>query len=312
MKKKLILLLTVTILLVLTLLLWNINPDILLYSLKKRSIKIIGILITGSALGISTLLFQTISGNRILSPSILGLDNLYVLINVLIAFTLGTVSILFNNVYINFFLTTITMTLLSTTIYIKIFSKGRSLHIVILVGVILGTLFTSIIGMIQTLMNPDSYNVILDKLFASYNNINSDLLLITTVILILCFIVVIYNHRLLDVISLGKEKAITLGIDYDKELKKILTLIFIMVSLSTSLVGPVTFLGFFAANITKNLFKTYKHMFLIPGVILSGVSTLVIGQFLVEHLFSFSLPIGVLISLCGGIYFIYLLIKESF
>lgn len=311
MKKRLFLLSLLTLALTLILLFWDINPDILIYSLKKRSIKIWAIVVTGSSLGVATLLFQTISGNRILSPSILGLDSLYILVNLIIVFTIGTVSPLISNPYINFFMSTLIMSILSVTIYLKVFSKANSLHIMILVGIVLGILFSSIIGMLQTLMNPDSYNVILDKLFASYNNVNTELLLLTSLILILFLIYIIFNKNLLDVISLGKDKAITLGIDYNKVIKKYLFIIFIMVSLSTSLVGPVTFLGFFAANICKNLFKTYKHKLLIPGVILVSISTLVIGQFLVEKIFSFSLPIGVLISLCGGIYFIFLLLKES-
>lgn len=309
MKKSFITLTITTVVLLLVLLLWDINPDIFLFAIRNRWIKIWAILVTGSALGVSTLVFQTVTGNRILSPGILGLDNLYLLLNLFLVFILGAYSNLITNPYINFFLSASLMVVFSTQLYIRVFVRIKSLYKVILLGVVMSTLFTSIIGMLQIIMNPDSFNVILDKLFASYNVINRDLLVLSTIILVIFIAILIKQKRLLDVLSLGYDKSTNLGVNYNKELKRILIVIFIMISISTALVGPISFLGFFAANISRSLLPTHKHHILIPGSILSAVSTLFLGQILVEKVFDFGLPVGVLISLWGGIYFIYLILK---
>lgn len=311
MKKTLTLMLIGSFLLMCVLILWDINPDILLFALNIRWTKIWAILVTGSALGVSTLVFQTVTGNRILSPGILGLDNLYLMLNLILVFVLGIDNKFISNPYINFFLSSTLMALFSTQLYIKIFVKIKSLYKVILLGVVMSTLFTSIIGMLQVFMNPDSYNVILEKLFASYSVINKDLLLLSTVILVTLSVVFVNKHRLLDVLSLGIDKATNLGVDYHKELKWILIITFILISISTALVGPVSFLGFLSANISRSILPTHKHKYLIPGTILSSISTLFIGQILVERVFAFGLPIGVLISLWGGIYFIVLVLRGT-
>lgn len=311
MKKRLLYLSLISILLLLTLLFWDINPDILLFSLKNRSTKIWAILVTGAALGVSTLVFQTVVGNRILSPGILGLDNLYLLLNLLLVVTLGSSHQFFSDPYINFILSCGLMTIFSTQLYIRVFTKIKSIYKVILLGVVMGTLFSSITGMLQISMNPDTFNTIMDKLFASYNVVNKDILLFSSVILILLTAFLIYKRRILDVLTLGRDKATNLGVDYIKEIKWILIIVFILISVSTALVGPVTFLGFFAANLSRSLFATYKHSVLIAGSILSGISTLFMGQILVEHLFDFGLPIGALISLWGGIFFIFLILRRK-
>ena len=115
----------------------------------------------------------------------------------------------------------------------------------------------------------------------------------------------------MDVISLGKEHAINLGVNYDKVVKKMIIVVAILVSISTALVGPITFLGLLVTNVTKQIFRTYKHSYLICSSILISILTLVSGQFLVERIFTFTTTISVIINFIGGVYFIYLLLKES-
>ena len=75
---------------------------------------------------------------------------------------------------------------------------------------------------------------------ASLNNINTNVLLIAFIIII-AIIPFIYDEiKYLDVLSLGKEQAINLGVDFDKAVKKMIILIAILVSISTALIGPMT------------------------------------------------------------------------
>ena len=182
---------------------------------------------------------------------------------------------------------------------------------VIMIGVIMGTFFTSISGMIQLVLSPDAFDQIMRFMFADFNFVKRDLLLISAIILLISSLWVLLKHRELDVLSLGRAHAKNLGIDYNQRIKRYLIVVFLQTAVATALVGPVTFLGFLSVNIAKTMLPTHRHMYLWLGSSLIAVFSLVFGQFLVEHIFGFAVPIGILISLFGGGYFILMLLKEQ-
>jgi len=117
--------------------------------------------------------------------------------------------------------------------------------------------------------------------------------------------------KYLDVLSLGKDQAVNLGVDYDYVVKRLLVVVAILISVSTALVGPITFLGLLVVNVAYQLFSTYKHTYLILGSVLISIVALIGGQLIVERVFTFSTTLSVIINFIGGVYFIYLLLKES-
>lgn len=311
-KKKLSILgITATILILLFVLI-GLNGSNWEYLLSKRIPKIVAIIITGASIAFSSMVFQTITNNRILTPSTLGLDSLYMLIQTIIVFVLGSTSVLVMNKNLNFLLSVGLMIFFSSLLYRFLFKKEKSnIMILLLVGVILGTLFQSISSFMQMMIDPNEFLHIQDKMFASFNNVNTDVLLISIVIV---FLLTIYSYKYfkaLDVLSLGRENSINLGVDYDSTVKKMLLIVCILVSVSTALVGPITFLGLLVVNLAREFLMTYKHKYLVLGSILISVVALVGGQLLAERIFNFSTPISVLINFVGGIYFIYLLLKEN-
>ena len=163
----------------------------------------------------------------------------------------------------------------------------------------------------QVLIDPNEFMMIQDKMFASFNNINTDLLMISFIFIILVTLYFLRFMKYLDVLSLGKEQAINLGVDYDQIVKRLLVVVAILISISTALVGPITFLGLLVVNVTYQLFNTYQHKFLIIGSILISIISLVGGQFIVERVFTFSTTLSVIVNFIGGVYFIYLLLKQS-
>ncbi|WGI66131.1 iron chelate uptake ABC transporter family permease subunit [Escherichia coli] len=160
-------------------------------------------------------------------------------------------------------------------------------------------------------IDPNEYQVVQDKSFASFNHMNTDILLFASLLFAaLCLYIWTFRAKL-DVMSLGKEQAVNLGIDYDGITKKMLIVIAILVSIATALVGPITFLGLLVVNVARELFRTYRHTYLLLGSFFISDIALVGGEFLVEKVFTFQTPLSVLIDLVGGLYFIYLLLKES-
>jgi iron complex transport system permease protein len=282
------------------------------YALPRRAMKVAAMVITGVAIAYSTVVFQTISHNRILTPSIIGLDSLYMLLQTLLIFFLGSGHVTVVNKQVNFILTVAIMVVFALLLYRLLFKKGsQPIYFLLLVGIIVGTFFSSISTFLQVLIDPNEFQVVQDRMFASFNNINTDLVWLAIGLIVL---LVIYAWRFttyLDVLSLGRENAINLGVSYDSIVKKMLVLVAVFISISTALVGPLTFLGLIVANLSYQAFKTYKHSVLISGAILISVISLVGGQWVVERVFTFSTTLSVIINFVGGVYFIYLLLKES-
>jgi len=281
------------------------------YVLPRRTEKILAIVLTGAAIAFSTLVFQTITNNKILTPSVIGLDSLYMLIQTVLIFSFGsTHSLMSNN--INFFISIGLMILFVGLLYKVIFKReGNNVYFLLLIGLIFGTLFQSLSSFMQVLIDPNEFLLIQDKMFASFNNINTDLLYISMALIFLVMLYFLRFIKYLDVMSLGKEQAINLGVDYDYVVKRLLVVVAILISISTALVGPITFLGLLVVNVAYQLFNTYQHKFLIIGSILISIIALVGGQLIVERVFTFSTTLSVIINFIGGIYFIYLLLKEN-
>jgi iron complex transport system permease protein len=281
------------------------------YILPRRAIKIVAIIVTGSAIAFSTVIFQTITNNRILTPSIIGLDSLYMLIQTLIIFLFGSMNILILNKNINFLLSVVLMMVFASLLFKLLFRKeGQNIYFLLLIGLIFGTLFGSLSSFMEMLIDPNEFQVVQDRMFASFNNVNTDVLLISIAAFAIVLVYAWKYIKYLDVLSLGRDHAINLGVDYDYIVKRLLIVISILVSISTALVGPITFLGLLVVNVAHEFLKTYRHSYLISGSIFISIIALVGGQLIVEHVFTFSTSISVIINFIGGMYFIYLLLKE--
>ncbi|UFJ40322.1 iron chelate uptake ABC transporter family permease subunit [Brevibacillus humidisoli] len=282
------------------------------YALPKRGKKILAIVLTGGAIAFSTMVFQTITNNRILTPSMIGLDSLYLLIQTFIIFVFGSTSLTVMDKNINFLLSVALMVLFAGVLYKLLFKReGQNIYFLLLIGLIFGTFFESISTFMQVLIDPNEFLIIQDKMFASFNNVNTDLLLISIVVLLLAAVYFARYIKYLDVLSLGREQAINLGIDYDYVVKRLLIGIAVLISISTALVGPITFLGLLVANIAHEFLKAYQHKYLLVGSILISIVALVGGQLIVERVFTFSTTLSVIINFIGGVYFLYLLLKEN-
>lgn len=282
------------------------------YALPRRGIKVLAMALTGVAIAYSTVIFQTITHNRILTPSIMGLDSLYLLLQTVIIFFLGSNHLIVANKQINFILTIVAMIGFALFLYLFLFQSGsRPIYYLLLIGIVVGTFFNSASTFFQVLIDPNEFMQVQDKMFASFNNVNGELVWWALAIVGVTMVIGWRKVNELDVLSLGREIAINLGVSYDQIVKQMLILSTVLIAVSTALVGPVTFFGLIVANLSYQLFRTYKHTILIVGAALISIVALVGGQWVVERVFTFSTTLSVIINFAGGVYFIYLLLKES-
>ena len=289
---------------------WDLGPN-WDYALPRRVIKIIAIIVVGCAIAFSTVIFQTVTNNKILTPSILGLDSMYMLIQTGVIFLFGSTHIMIVNKNLNFLITLAAMLIFSSLLFKFMFKKNRNIYFLLLIGIIFGTLFGSMSSFMQVLIDPNEFQIIQNKMFASFNNVNTDLLTLAIILMIAAMIYFMRFLKYLDVMSLGRDQAINLGVDYDFVTKRVLIIVTVLISISTALIGPITFLGLLVANVAYQFIKSYQHKHILPGAMLISVIALVGGQFIVERIFTFSTTLSVIINFVGGVYFIYLLLKEN-
>ena len=288
------------------------NHKLLRYAMKLRIPKVIAMIITAFAIGAATIIFQSVINNTIVTPCLLGMNALYTLIHTSVVFVLGSGSILFTNDNLSFLVDLVLMGIIATVVYSWLFKMtGHNVLYVLLVGTVLTSFFSSIQSTLTRVMDPNEYDTLLTSLVASFSNINSEIIIFSVIILALIGVIFRKELALLDVITLGKEQAINLGVDYDRCIRRLLLAVTLCIAVATAMVGPISFLGLIIANISRQLLKTYRHTQLIAGAALMGVIALIGGQFIVERVFEYSIPISVFITVAGGIYFLYLILKGS-
>lgn len=310
-KRRVLILLAATLLLIAAFILINLNFNILGYMLPSRIKKVMAIILVGCAIGVSSLLFQTITENHLLTPSVIGLDAVYLFLQTIIIFVFGKLGEVYFNVYTNFFLSVLLMMIFTVMLFRIVFKGNQSVYFVLLFGLVMGTCFQSLSSFMHMVMNPDDFLMLQDKLFASFNTVNDQLMMISGVIIV-CLLIYIYtqSHKL-DVLSLGQTHAINLGIHVNQFTQRLLLIISILVSVSTALVGPITFLGIIVCNIAYQFTKTYKHTYLVISTCLISIMTLLIGQMMNQYIFDGNTEITIMINFAGGLYFIYLLFREG-
>ncbi|MCS4487090.1 iron chelate uptake ABC transporter family permease subunit [Staphylococcus americanisciuri] len=309
--RKLLILGVVTIIVAAMYLLIGIDFEIFDYQITSRLRKFFLIILVGAAIAASTVVFQAITVNRLLTPSIMGLDAVYLFSKVLILFVFGTGSVFITNLYLNFLLSLVAMVVFALLLFEGIFRVGQfSVYFILLIGVILGTFFRSLTGFLELLINPEDFLVVQSNMFANFDASNPRLVMVCGAVLVVLLIISFWMIPYMDVLLLGRAQAINLGIHYNQLTRLLLVLVALMVAIATSLVGPITFLGLLTVNLAHELMKTFEHKYMLPATMCISWISLFLAQWIVENLFEATTQVSILINLIGGMYFIYLLMRR--
>jgi iron complex transport system permease protein len=282
------------------------------FAVPFRARKVYAMVLVAIAIGVSTVLFQTITDNRILTPSIMGFDSLYLLIQTLVVFVFGASALATADEQVKWVIEVAVMVAFSTLLFRWIFAGAkRSIYLLVLVGIVFGTLFRSLSSMMQRMLDPASFAVLQDAFFASFNAVDEELMLLSAVAVLIVGLIALRMLRVFDVIGLGESHAIGLGVNHRRVVTVMLVLIAVLVSASTALVGPITFFGLIVSNLAYALLGSSRHVLVLPATVLLGVICLVGGQFVLEHMFALDTALSVVIEFAGGILFIVLLLKRG-
>ena len=263
------------------------------------------------AQAVATVMFHTVTANRILTPSILGFDALYVLSQTALVFVFGVSSTGMEGIP-KILAQSALMVLFATLLYGWLFSgKRANLHLMLLVGVVLGIGFGSMSTFMQRLLTPSEFDVLSARLFGSIGKGNIEYLPVAATIVLGIFVYIWLRRRTYDVVALGRDVAVGLGVNYRREVVVVLVLVAVLVSVSATMVGPMTFFGFLVATLAYQFAPGDRHSEVLPLAVGLGLVTLLGATFVLKHIFYAAGLVTVIIEFIGGLLFLFLITRKK-
>ncbi|CAB5677805.1 Ferric enterobactin transport system permease protein fepD [Delftia tsuruhatensis] len=282
------------------------------FVLEHRGTKVLTMALVACAIGLSTVVFQTVSHNTILTPSVMGLDALYLFVQAALVLLLGAAGVSGMGEIGRYALNIALMMGFSVLLMRWLFvGHANSLHLMLLVGMVGGIFFRSLAGLAMRVLDPNEFTALQDRLFANFNAVNLPLLAPSLLLIVPGSAWIWCQRRVLDVISLGRDAAISLGVDYEGRVLRLLAVVACLVAVSTALVGPVVFFGLLVSNMAYHAMGTRRHAWVLPAAVLWGCVLLLGGQVLLEQLFHFNTVLSIVVEFLGGIVFIVLLMRKG-
>ena len=281
--------------------------------LQMRGITVGTIVVVAFCQAVATVIFHTATGNRILTPSIMGFEALYRVIQTAVVFVLGAGALAATDGVVQVLVQSAIMVGFAVLLYGWLFSgRFANMHVMLLIGVVLGIGFGSVATFMQRLLTPSEFDVLAARLFGNIANSNPAYLPWGIGIAAAMGVLVWRKRHQFDVLGLGRDTAINLGVNHRSEVIKTLVIVAVLISISTSMVGPMTFFGFIVATIAYQVSRSQHHAYVLPTAALIAVVTLLGSYFVLRHVFYAAGMVTVIIELAGGLFFlIYLLRKGS-
>ncbi|WP_081951627.1 iron chelate uptake ABC transporter family permease subunit [Pseudomonas cremoricolorata] len=283
----------------------------LTYVIPRRLLRLGAMLVGGVCVAWSAITFQTLTGNRLLTPAVMGYEALYLLLQALLVLLLGSAGVVLLGAQGNVLLAASVMFGYSWVLHRWLLREGQhNLYFLLLVGLVLTLLLGSLTQFVQLKISPGEFSLLQGVSQTSFNRVQGAQLLVAA--LLVGGLALLNRSQLntLDVLALGRDQARSLGVDYPRVLRRQLALIAALVAISTSLLGPTAFMGVLVANLAYRLATSYRHRLTLALGSAIAIVVFLIAQLLVEHLFNYKTTVGLLINLlCGG-YFLVLLTRQ--
>lgn len=190
------------------------------YVIPKRLNRLATIVIGGICVAVSSIIFQTIAGNRILTPAVMGYEAVYLLLQSLLTLIVGGHGLIAIGRNEGFFLSIAFMLAYSWVVHRYLFRDGkRNVYYLLLLGLVLTMLFSTIIQFVQLKISPGDFGIVQGFIYASFNRARPEQLVYAGVLVAAIAIVLAKTLPSLDVLALGREQSASLGLDYKRSVR---------------------------------------------------------------------------------------------
>ena len=279
---------------------------------QVRATSVAVILVVAWCQALATVAFQTITNNRIITPSIMGFESLYRLLQTSIVFFFGITGLTSMDSTGQYLMQVGLMVALAALLYGWMLRNERAnIHQTLLLGIVIGTGLGALSTYMQNLLNPSAFDVLSARLIGNISNADVSQLRVAIPLALVAGGLLLVMSRTLDVLGLGRDTAIGLGVDHRRNSLVILMLTAVLMAVSTSLVGPMSFLGFLVAMTAYQLSDTHEHRFVLPMAWLVGVVILGGAYFTLRHIFYATGSVGIIIEAVGGTFFLIHLLRKG-
>ena len=279
---------------------------------RRRMIALVAMIIAATCQSLSTVAFQSITNNRVITPSLLGFEALYSTIHTSTMFFFGASTFINFSGIGSFIFQVVVMVLMCLILYGWLLSgKYGDLQLMLLVGVIIGTGLRSLSSFMRRLLAPSEFDILQAKLFGSVNNADSAYFSVAIPIVIIVALLLLAYSKKLNVLSLGKDVCTSLGVNNQFSVIYTLILVSVLMSISTALVGPLTFYGFLVATLSYQVAPTYDHRYIFPMALAIGFLIITGAYFFMYHVFNAQGVVSVIIEMFGGITFLIVILRKG-
>lgn len=279
---------------------------------ERRMNSVVAMAIVALCQAVATVAFQTVTNNRILTPSIMGFEALYVTIHTATVYFFGAAGLINARTTTTFVVQLVLMVGLSLILYTWLLLDSNSnMHAMLLVGVVLGGGLASLSTFMQRMLTPSEFDVLTARMFGSVNNADPDYYPVAVPLVIVAVALMYANSRRLNVLALGRDVALNLGVNHRGHAIFTLVLVAVLMAVSTALVGPMTFLGFLVATLAYQFSDTYDHRYILPMAFLLGFVILSGAYFVMNHIFYAQGVVSIIIELVGGLTFLVVILRKG-
>lgn len=279
---------------------------------ERRMNSVIAMAVVAVCQAVATVAFQTVTNNRIITPSIMGFESLYVAIHTSTVYFLGAAGLNNARTLEMFVVQLVLMVGLSLILYTWLLAGDNpNMHAMLLVGIVLGGGLGSVSTFMQRLLTPSEFDVLTARLFGSVNNADPAYYPLAVPLVLVAAGLMYVNSRRLNVLSLGRDVAVNLGVNHKKHAVYTLVLVSVLMAVSTALVGPMTFLGFLVATLAYQFADTYDHRYVFPMAALLGYCILAGAYFIMNHIFYAQGVVSIIIELVGGLTFLIVVLRKG-
>ncbi|MEC1942820.1 FecCD family ABC transporter permease [Bacillus velezensis] len=270
-------------------------------------------LLVGAGIAVSGAIFQSVSQNDLAEPGILGINTGASLAVVLFIFFFqgSAVDLSMASTWLLPVSALAGAFLAALLIYVLAWKKGVSPVRLVLVGIGVNAGFNALLLIFQLKMDPRDFMQALVWISGSIWNANWKMVLSILPWLLVLLPFSIYKARYLNVLQLGDQLAAGLGTKVEKERRVLLMSAVALTASCVAAAGGIAFLGLIAPHLARRLTGP-RHQTLIPVSALIGAFLFLLADTLARNVLAPSeVPVGLVISVLGAPYFVYLLMKTK-
>lgn len=273
---------------------------ILLYVRIPRSM---AAALAGMGLAVSGAVIQTVLGNSLASPNIIG-------VNAGAGFAVVLCGVLFPGVYGMLPLAAF-VGAFTTVVFVYLLAKytGSSKITLVLAGVAINSLLNAATDTVYT-FDPDSLVRSNGFRIGGLSGVNTSVLIPAGIAIVIAVVIAASLHNEMEVLSLGDAAAKTLGLPITFYRFLFLALAAVLAGASVSFAGLLGFVGLMVPHIARMMIGDECKYFIAASALLGGIMVMAC-DLMARTLFApYELPVGIVLSFIGAPFFIWLLIHQ--